>query len=270
MADTPLVRPAVQSLVPYEPGKPVEEVQRELGLERVVKLASNEGPVRPVPGSARGDRAGCAGAEPLPGRRRLPSPHGARRAPRSRPGERDDRCGRRLGDHVPLDRRTRPRRRDRLRLAFLPELRPRRPQARRGRETGPAHGPPLRRRRDPRRDRPTHEDRLPLQPEQPDRHDDRPERDRVLLRASAGARAHRPRRGVLRVRRRRRTIRTGSRSRSRPAGAPSSCARSRRSTGSPGFASATASARPKSSRRSARCGTRSTSTRPPRTRRARA
>ena len=39
MADTPLVRPAVQSLVPYEPGKPVEEVQRELGLERVVKLA---------------------------------------------------------------------------------------------------------------------------------------------------------------------------------------------------------------------------------------
>jgi len=34
-------RPAVNDLVPYEPGKPVEEVQRELGLERVVKLASN-------------------------------------------------------------------------------------------------------------------------------------------------------------------------------------------------------------------------------------
>jgi histidinol-phosphate aminotransferase len=42
-------RPAVQDLVPYEPGKPVEEVQRELGLERVVKLASNEGPYGPVP-----------------------------------------------------------------------------------------------------------------------------------------------------------------------------------------------------------------------------
>jgi histidinol-phosphate aminotransferase len=42
-------RPAVQSLVPYEPGKPVEEVQRELGLARCVKLASNEGPFGPFP-----------------------------------------------------------------------------------------------------------------------------------------------------------------------------------------------------------------------------
>ncbi len=41
--------PAVAGLVPYEPGKPVEEVQRELGLERVIKLASNEGPHGPVP-----------------------------------------------------------------------------------------------------------------------------------------------------------------------------------------------------------------------------
>jgi histidinol-phosphate aminotransferase len=42
-------RPAVQSLVPYEPGRPVEEVQRELGLERCIKLASNEGPYGPFP-----------------------------------------------------------------------------------------------------------------------------------------------------------------------------------------------------------------------------
>ena len=35
--------------MPYEPGKPVEEVQRELGLDRVVKLASNEGPYGPFP-----------------------------------------------------------------------------------------------------------------------------------------------------------------------------------------------------------------------------
>ena len=47
--DSGLVRPAVAGLVPYEPGKPVEEVQRELGLERVVKLASNEGPYGPFP-----------------------------------------------------------------------------------------------------------------------------------------------------------------------------------------------------------------------------
>ncbi len=42
-------RPAVGALVPYEPGKPVEEVQRELDLDRVVKLASNEGPYGPFP-----------------------------------------------------------------------------------------------------------------------------------------------------------------------------------------------------------------------------
>jgi histidinol-phosphate aminotransferase len=42
-------RPAVQGLVPYEPGKPVEEVQRELGLARCIKLASNEGPFGPFP-----------------------------------------------------------------------------------------------------------------------------------------------------------------------------------------------------------------------------
>jgi histidinol-phosphate aminotransferase len=46
-----LFRAAVNELVPYEPGKPVEEVQRELGLERVVKLASNEGPFGPFPGA---------------------------------------------------------------------------------------------------------------------------------------------------------------------------------------------------------------------------
>jgi histidinol-phosphate aminotransferase len=42
-------KPAVRDIVPYEPGKPVEEVQRELGLDRVVKLASNEGPFGPLP-----------------------------------------------------------------------------------------------------------------------------------------------------------------------------------------------------------------------------
>jgi histidinol-phosphate aminotransferase len=42
-------RPSVNALTPYQPGKPVEDVQRELGLERVVKLASNEGPFGPFP-----------------------------------------------------------------------------------------------------------------------------------------------------------------------------------------------------------------------------
>ena len=48
MSDS-LFRRAIADLVPYEPGKPVEEVQRELGLDRVVKLASNEGPFPPFP-----------------------------------------------------------------------------------------------------------------------------------------------------------------------------------------------------------------------------
>ena len=51
LADLPdrFLRAELDGLVPYEPGKPVEEVQRELGLERVVKLASNEGPFGPFP-----------------------------------------------------------------------------------------------------------------------------------------------------------------------------------------------------------------------------
>ena len=53
-------RPAVQGLVPYEPGKPVEEVQRELGLARCVKLASNEGPFGPFPAAVEALRRSVA------------------------------------------------------------------------------------------------------------------------------------------------------------------------------------------------------------------
>ena len=42
-------RPCVQHLAPYQPGKPITELQRELGLTRVVKLASNENPLGPSP-----------------------------------------------------------------------------------------------------------------------------------------------------------------------------------------------------------------------------
>ena len=48
-SEAELFRPAIAELVPYEPGKPVEEVQRELGLRHVVKLASNEGQFGPFP-----------------------------------------------------------------------------------------------------------------------------------------------------------------------------------------------------------------------------
>lgn len=35
----------IRTLVPYSPGKPIEETQREYGIKRVVKLASNENPL---------------------------------------------------------------------------------------------------------------------------------------------------------------------------------------------------------------------------------
>ena len=40
-----LATPGVQQLMPYVPGKPAEELQRELGLSEVIKLASNENPL---------------------------------------------------------------------------------------------------------------------------------------------------------------------------------------------------------------------------------
>jgi len=42
-----LAVPGVQRLVPYKPGKPIEELERELGLKSIVKLASNENPLGP-------------------------------------------------------------------------------------------------------------------------------------------------------------------------------------------------------------------------------
>jgi histidinol-phosphate aminotransferase len=44
-----VARKEVLTLSPYIPGKPADEVKRELGLERVVKLASNENPLGPSP-----------------------------------------------------------------------------------------------------------------------------------------------------------------------------------------------------------------------------
>ena len=37
----------IQSIKPYEPGKPIKEVERELGLGRIIKMASNENSLGP-------------------------------------------------------------------------------------------------------------------------------------------------------------------------------------------------------------------------------
>ena len=42
-----LTTDGVKSIRPYQPGKPIEELQRELGLSDIVKLASNENPLGP-------------------------------------------------------------------------------------------------------------------------------------------------------------------------------------------------------------------------------
>lgn len=47
--------PGVQKLQPYQPGKPVSELERELGLTDIIKLASNENPLGASP-------AACAAA----------------------------------------------------------------------------------------------------------------------------------------------------------------------------------------------------------------
>ena len=44
-----LAAPGVRELQPYQPGKPIEERQRELGLTDIIKLASNENPLGPSP-----------------------------------------------------------------------------------------------------------------------------------------------------------------------------------------------------------------------------
>ena len=40
-----LATPGVAGLQPYQPGKPIEELERELGLQDIIKLASNENPL---------------------------------------------------------------------------------------------------------------------------------------------------------------------------------------------------------------------------------
>ena len=44
-----LVADHIKKLVPYVPGKPIEELERELGIKDSIKIASNENPLGPSP-----------------------------------------------------------------------------------------------------------------------------------------------------------------------------------------------------------------------------
>ena len=47
----------IRTLIPYEPGKPIEEVEREYGIANSIKLASNENPLGPSPKAVAAIRA---------------------------------------------------------------------------------------------------------------------------------------------------------------------------------------------------------------------
>jgi histidinol-phosphate aminotransferase len=55
-----LATPGVQGLRPYEPGKPLTELEREYGIRDAVKLASNENPLGPSPKAAAAVQASVA------------------------------------------------------------------------------------------------------------------------------------------------------------------------------------------------------------------
>jgi histidinol-phosphate aminotransferase len=82
---TPRVRPALADLKPYEPGKPSAQVRRELGLEHVIKLSSNEGPLGPFPAALEAMAEAAPELNRYPERdyelaERLASVHGIERA----------------------------------------------------------------------------------------------------------------------------------------------------------------------------------------------
>jgi len=57
-----LATEAVRALSPYVPGKPVSELERELGISGIVKLASNENPLGPSPRALEAMQAALADA----------------------------------------------------------------------------------------------------------------------------------------------------------------------------------------------------------------
>ncbi len=61
-----LATPGVQGLSPYQPGKPIEELEREYGVKNAIKLASNENPLGPSPLALAAARAALSGVNRYP------------------------------------------------------------------------------------------------------------------------------------------------------------------------------------------------------------
>ena len=60
------IRKDIKAIQAYVPGKPIEEVQRELGLKDIVKLASNENALGPSPKALAAIRKACANLHRYP------------------------------------------------------------------------------------------------------------------------------------------------------------------------------------------------------------
>lgn len=56
----------IKSIKPYIPGKPLEELERELGITNSIKLASNENPIGPSPRAVKALRNGLTGLNRYP------------------------------------------------------------------------------------------------------------------------------------------------------------------------------------------------------------
>jgi histidinol-phosphate aminotransferase len=61
-----VVKPHICELEPYQPGKPPEELERELGISGAIKLASNENPVGPSPKAVEAVCAAVSGVHRYP------------------------------------------------------------------------------------------------------------------------------------------------------------------------------------------------------------
>lgn len=61
-----LVPPHIAAIDPYPPGKPIEELERELGITNSIKLASNENPLGPSPKALEAVREKLTGLHRYP------------------------------------------------------------------------------------------------------------------------------------------------------------------------------------------------------------
>lgn len=61
-----LIKPHIRELAPYEPGKPMEELERELGISESIKLASNENPLGASPLAVEAMRQALEGINRYP------------------------------------------------------------------------------------------------------------------------------------------------------------------------------------------------------------